>query len=386
MLRDWIMAIRQSKYVYDLEQYVAQLNADITDLEAQKVKLSKDTDAAMTELNAINASIGKGRIMQNAIETMEEYGIPYYDDSMDMLEHRRFNLQMEVAGCCNNGLWRIESKYTLNGSEIKGEEMQRAFGNGMVYAFNAYFDKKEKAVTLANLDKSKEQIKAKFNAFQKKANKLGIALNSKYVRARLDMIDVDLAIKVKEKEERQRIREEKRRLKEQEQLLADAEREKARLQQERRMYEQSLSKALTEQERMEFEAQLKVIDKRVADIDYRVNNARAGYLYIAATPAMPNCCKLGATRRLNPLKRIAELSSASVPYPFVCYGLVFSDDVFELERRIHEYFDAQRTNKENRHKEFFNITPGQAIAVLKNIMGVEVHFVNNENEKEDDED
>ena len=386
MLRDWIRAIRQSKYVYDLEQYVAQLNADITDLEAQKVELAKDTDAAMTELNAINASIGKGRIMQNAIETMEEYGIPYYDDSMDMLEHRRFDLQMEVAGCCNNGLWRIESRYTLNGSEVKGEEMQRAFGNGMVYAFNAYFDKKEKAVTLANLDKSKEQIKAKFNAFQKKANKLGIALNSKYVRARLDMIDVNLAIKVKEKEECQRIREEKRRLKEQEQLLVEAEREKARLQQERRMYEQSMTKALTEQERMEFEAQLKVIDKRVADIDYRVNNARAGYLYIAATPAMPNCCKLGCTRRLNPLKRIAELSSASVPYPFVCYGLVFSDDVFELERRIHEYFDAQRTNKENRHKEFFNITPGQAIAVLKNIMGVEVHFVNNEDEKEDDED
>lgn len=386
MLREWIRTIRQSKYVYDLEQCAEQLNADITDLETQKAKLVKDTDAAKTELDGINVSIGKGRIVQNAIETMEEYGIPYYDDSMDMLEHRRFDLQMEVAGCCNNGLWRIESRYTLNGSEVKGEEMQRAFGNGMVYAFNAYFDKKEKAVTLANLDKSKEQIKAKFNAFQKKANKLGIALNSKYVRARLDMIDVNLAIKVKEKEERQRIREEKRRLKEQEQLLADAEKEKARLQQERRMYEQSMTKALTEQERMEFEAQLKVIDKRVADIDYRVNNARAGYLYIAATPAMPNCCKLGCTRRLNPLKRIAELSSASVPYPFVCYGLVFSDDVFELERRIHEYFDAQRTNKENRHKEFFNITPGQAIAVLKNIMGVEVHFVNNENEKEDDED
>lgn len=181
MLRDWMRAIRQSKYVYDLEQYVTQLNADITDLEAQKAKLVKDTDTAKAELDGINVSIGKGRIVQNAIETMEEYGIPYYDDSMDMLEHRRFDLQMEVAGCCNNGLWRIESKYTLNGSEVKGEEMQRAFGNGMVYAFNAYFDKKEKAVTLANLDKSKEQIKAKFNAFQKKANKLGIALNSKYV-------------------------------------------------------------------------------------------------------------------------------------------------------------------------------------------------------------
>lgn len=386
MLRDWIRAIRQSKYVYDLEQWAEQLNADITDLEAQKAKLVKDADAAKAELDGVNASIGKGRIVQNAIETMEEYGIPYYDDSMDMLEHRRFDLQMEIAGCCNNGLWRIESRYTLNGSEVKGEEMQRAFGNGIVYAFNAYFDKKEKTVTLANLDKSKEQIKAKFNAFQTKAGKVGIALNSRYARARLNMMDVNIAIKTKEKEERQRIREEKRRLKEQEQLLVEAEREKTRLQQERRMYEQSMTKALAEQERVEFEAKLKVIDKRVADIDYRVNNARAGYLYIAATPAMPNTVKLGCTRRLNPLKRIAELSSASVPYPFVCYGLVFSDDVFELERRIHEYFDAQRTNKENRHKEFFNITPGQAIAVLKNIMGAEVHFVNNEDDKGEDED
>lgn len=386
MLKDWVKVIKQSHDVYDLEQQVKQLSADIAGLEEQRAKLAEDTNAAKTELDAINASIGKGRIVQNVIGTMEEYGIPYYNDSMDMLEHRRFDLQMEVAACCNDGLWRIESRYTLNGSETKGEEMQRAFGNGIVYAFNAYFDKKEKAATLANLEKSKEQIKAKFNAFQKKANKLGVALNSRYARARLDMMDVNLAIRAKEKEEHQRIREEKRRLKEQEQLIADAEREKAKLQQERCMYEQSLTKALTEQERIEFEAQLKVIDKRVADIDYRVNNARAGYLYIAATPAMPNMVKLGCTRHLNPLKRIAELSSASVPYPFVCYGLVFSDDVFELERRIHEHFDAQRTNKENRHKEFFNITPGQAIAVLRNIMGVEVHFVNDEDEKEDDED
>ena len=85
MLRDWIRAIRQSKYAYDLEQYVEQLNADIDDLEAQKVELAKDTDAAMTELNAINASIGKGRIMQNAIEdglaqglTLEEAQLAAY--------------------------------------------------------------------------------------------------------------------------------------------------------------------------------------------------------------------------------------------------------------------------------------------------------------------
>lgn len=375
MLRDWIMAIRQSKYAYDLEQYVAQLNADIDDLEAQKVELAKDTDAAMTELNAINASIGKGRIVQNAIETMEEYGIPYYDDSMDMLEHRRFNLQMEVAGCCNNGLWRIESKYTLNGSEIKGEEMQRAFGNGMVYAFNAYFDKKEKAVTLANLDKSKEQIKAKFNAFQKKANKLGIALNSKYVRARLDMIDVNLAIKVKEKEERQRIREEKRRLKEQEQLLADAEKERKHLEAEKRDLQKLFAKAVTNDEQNIIKEKLSNIDKRIENIDWRVSHANAGWLYIATTPAMPGIYKAGCTRRLNPLTRLAELSSASVPFVFECRGLVFSEQVFDLEAKLHRRLNEYRVNKENTRKEFFYGEPSDAIKILTDEFGQAIHFV-----------
>ena len=90
---------------------------------------------------------------------------------------------------------------------------------------------------------------------------------------------------------------------------------------------------------------------------------------------MPNMTKLGVTKRLNPLVRIHELSSASVPFPFVCYGLVFSDNAFDLETKIHDYFDKQRVNKNNRHKEFFNISPQEAVNVLRNKFNCEVHFV-----------
>ena len=113
-----------------------------------------------------------------------------------------------------------------------------------------------------------------------------------------------------------------------------------------------------------------------------MNNMRAGYLYITSTPAMPNIVKLGVTRRLNPLRRIQELSSASVPFPFVCHGLVFSDDVFALEAAIHKYFDAQRVNKENGHKEFFAIGPSDAISALCDEFHVDVHFVNEQEEEE----
>ena len=178
------------------------------------------------------------------------------------------------------------------------------------------------------------------------------------------------------------MREEARRLKEQEQLLADAEKERLRLQKERRMYEQNLANCKSDAEREDFETRLREIDKRTKDIDYRVNNMRAGYLYITSTPAMPNIVKLGVTRRLNPLRRIQELSSASVPFPFVCHGLVFSDDVFALETAVHKYFDAQRVNKENGHKEFFAISPNDAISALRDVFHVDVHFVNEQEEEE----
>ena len=128
--------------------------------------------------------------------------------------------------------------------------------------------------------------------------------------------------------------------------------------------------------------QIAEVDKRVQDCDYREKNQKAGFLYVAKSDAMPDYVKLGVTRRLNPLVRLQELSSASVPFPFKCYGLVFSDDVFELEAKIHQYFDQKRVNAFNRHKEFFNITPAEAVYVLTNKFNCKVTFVDENNMEE----
>ena len=139
---------------------------------------------------------------------------------------------------------------------------------------------------------------------------------------------------------------------------------------------------LLKKQKQDLECQLEEIEKTIQIKTNRINNSKAGYLYITATKAMPNMTKLGVTRRLNPLVRIQELSTASTPWPFVCYGLVFSDDAFDLETRIHEYFDNKRVNKENKHKEFFYITPQEAIKVLKEEFGCDIHFVNEEESEE----
>ena len=283
----------------------------------------------------------------------------------------------------NTGLYRIEQGYTLNGSDRRGKEMQDVYGRGLIYSCNAYIDSKEKSVTTGNVAKSKELIKNKFNSYQSKANKVGLALNAEYVKARLDMLDINLAIKVKQKEEKARIREEKRRLREQEQLLADIARERAKLLEEKKAMNIAFDKALTDDERNRIKSQLASIDKRLDSIAYREAHSKAGWLYVISSPSLPGLVKLGCTRRLNPALRVRELSSSSLPEPYHAHCFVFSDDCFELENNIHKYFDKERVNPD---REFFRIEPKEAIDVLKEIFNVDVHFVDEDcDENEEDE-
>jgi hypothetical protein len=261
--------------------------------------------------------------------------------------------------------------------------MQDVYGRGLCYAMSEYIDSKEKSVTTGNIAKSKELIKNKFNSYQSKANKVGLALNAEYVKARLDMLDINLAIKVKQKEEKARIREEKRRLREQEQLLADIARERAKLLEEKKAMNIAFDKALTDDERNRIKSQLASIDKRLDSIAYRESHSKAGWLYVISSPSLPGLVKLGCTRRLNPALRVRELSSSSLPEPYHAHCFVFSDDCFELENNIHKYFDKERVNPD---REFFRIEPKEAIDVLKEIFNVDVHFVDEDcDENEEDE-
>ena len=373
-----------------LEEQILQLEEQIKDKQDDIECIKLDTELftaerdrhrqealeAQSVLDALNGKI-------HVIKEIQDYNIPYYQDSLDELEHKRYELQSKIESAVNTGLYRIEQGYTLNGSARRGKEMQDVYGRGLCYAMSGYIDNKEKSITTGNIAKSKELIKNKFNSYQSKANKVGLALNAEYVKARLDMLDINLAIKVKQKEEKARIREEKRRLREQEQLLADIARERAKLLEEKKAMNIAFDKALTDDERNRIKSQLVSIDKRLDSIAYREAHSKAGWLYVISSPSLPGLVKLGATRRLNPTIRVKELSSSSLPEPFKAHCFVFSDDCFELENNIHKYFDKERVNPD---REFFRIEPKEAIDVLKEIFNVDVHFVDEDyDENEEDE-
>ena len=184
-------------YIDLLEFKIQEMYKEIDTLGTKEEKSRKSAEnaeiaakEAQSVLDALNSKI-------HVIEEMQDYNIPYYQDSLDELEHKRYVLQSKIESTVNTGLYRIEQGYTLNGSNRRGKEMQDVYGRGLVYAMSGYIDNKEKSVTTANISKNKELIKSKFNSYQSKANKVGLALNAEYVKARLDMLDINLAIKVK---------------------------------------------------------------------------------------------------------------------------------------------------------------------------------------------
>lgn len=117
----------------------------------------------------------------------------------------------------------------------------------------------------------------------------------------------------------------------------------------------------------ELEAKLKQLEADKATVLEREANARAGYVYIISNIGSfgENIYKIGMTRRLEPMDRIKELSSASVPFEFDVHAMIFSDDAPSLETCLHQAFDDKRVNLINSRKEFFRVSLDEIENVVK---------------------
>lgn len=361
----------------------------LSQIQAQLEEAKKDLDStnAIIKDNLYTLKIQEETIKMNkdTITSQEEilrgYGIlediGYQFENTPPLSEAERNLaeaEEQLAAITGSDNIIIYTRtYRIDGSERKGQKFQEAYGKNLLTGFNAYALSKEKGKP--NYAYASELIKKSFEKFNKQGELVGIMLNPEFLTARLVVLSAKCQVRQAKAEEAAKMREYKRKLREEAKVLAEIAKTKEKLEKERRYYEQTLGETYDETKRQEIQDKIAEIDKRVQDCDYREKNQKAGFLYVARSDAMPNYVKLGVTKRLNPLVRLQELSSASVPFPFKCYGLVFSDDVFELETKVHQYFDQKRVNTFNRHKEFFNITPAEAIYVLTNKFNCKVTFV-----------
>lgn len=369
------------KSIQEREQYLNNIDSQVEHSKVMLDEIQNKLIESKTQLNDYQHELG----IAEGIITMQELGMEYTPNCNDLneLAVKKANIQKSIASLIGNNEAIITTRvYRIDDSEAKGRQFQKTFCENLLIGFNSYYNKKKKSVTQSNITKTEELLKKKFIAINNKAGLMGVCINHHYLSFCIQLLYAELDEKIAKAEERERIKEERRRLREQEKLLAEAEKERKRLEDEKKAMNLAYNKALTEEERNNIIKQIQEIDKRIDDIDFRVSNPRAGWVYVIESPSLQGMVKIGTSRRLNgPFERVRELSGSSLPEAFKINGFCFSDDAFALENNMHKHFAKQRVNP---NKEFFYITPQEAIKVLKEKFGCEVHFMNEE-ESENEE-
>jgi len=264
--------------------------------------------------------------------------------------------------------------WTVNNSAKEGAKMTRDLSKLMLRAYNSEADNIVRTLrphtldsAIARLTKARETI-AKLGAI------VQIQITENYHRWRIFELELTADYLVKVEEERERLKEERARQREEEKALREMEAEKRRLEKEQAHYQSVLEKLRASGDAAaasEMEAKLSEIGAAITGIENREANIRAGYVYVISNFGSfgEHICKIGLTRRLEPMDRIRELGDASVPFNFDVHALIFSDDAVGLENGLHSHFADKRVNLVNLRREYFYVTPTEVEAAIQGLGG-----------------
>lgn len=278
----------------------------------------------------------------------------------------------------------------LDNSKSKGEAMQKKNIKQLLRAFNGECEAAINRVTKANIETIEKKISNSFNQLNKLNGPNGVRISTAYFDEKINESHIALEYAMKKDEEKELLREEREREREERQLQQELSREKKKYEKDEDHFikaQQELTEKISQtndsteidslkSELAELQAQLDEIRVKKDKLTDRAENPTAGYVYIISNIGSfgKDVFKIGVTRRLEPMDRINELGSASVPFKFDVHALIFSNDAFKLESELHHHFNKQRLNQVNNRKEYFNITIDDVKDVLKNYQNLTFDF------------
>lgn len=236
-------------------------------------------------------------------------------------------------------------------------------------------------VKFSNLEKMEERIRRSFDSCNKLLGAIDAWWKDIVLERKLQELYLAHEYQMKRQEEKEIARQAREDQREQEKLEKELREARAKIEKERRHFTSALQKlqlrlgaSNDQQERDdlltridEIFSQNKKLDEDERLLDYREQNARAGYVYVISNIGAfgEGVYKIGMTRRLEPMDRVDELGDASVPFRFDVHALVFSDNAPALEAKLHLHFSAGRLNKVNGRKEFFRADLKEIEAVIR---------------------
>ena len=236
------------------------------------------------------------------------------------------------------------------------------------------------SVTVKNIDSSRNKIMRTFDTINKIFITDGIAISQKLLENKLTQLTAKYQYEYQKEQEKLQQKAIREQMIEEEKARREIEREKEKLSKEENQFKNEIDKLMKYMQKSqdiekqlyisqieELQKKLSAVQKDKEDVLHREQNTRAGFVYVISNIGSfgENIYKIGMTRRLEPMDRINELSSASVPFEFDVHAMIFSDDAPGLETILHNTFEDRRVNLVNTRKEFFNVSLDEIEAVVK---------------------
>ena len=279
----------------------------------------------------------------------------------------------------NKSAINADSGFTFNGSAAKGRKFVSDMSKMMLRAYNAEAENCILTVKAGNGDAARKRLERARDQVERLGTLINLRIDRRYHSLRLEELDLALRHQNAKKAEKEAEREERARLREERKAQQELAQRRAKLDKEREHYQNVLDSLLAKgrsDEADQIRARLDGIDEEIKKVDFRTANIRAGYVYVISNIGAfgDRMVKIGMTRRLDPMDRVRELGDASVPFGFDVHALFFSDDAVTLEADLHRRFADKRVNRINTRREFFYATPAEVRDALSEIAGNLLEF------------
>lgn len=318
-----------------LNQEISIQKAKLADLKAQ-IKIADDIVSLNTELSQKRSelfAIQNEISLANGTLGLQEFG--FFERQYKFSDSTKYkealdNLRKQQKDLVKSGqAGRIIVPMLLDNNQSKGRAMQNQLIKAAIRGFNGEADALLVKVSVSNVEKKIQALKKAFQQLNRMYSRNQIEITIPYLNLKIEELRLAAEFELQKQEEKELLREQRTKEREDKKLQAEIKARRKQLEKDRTHFKNMVSK-----------------------VEELLKNATGEDVY-----------KIGVTRRLEPLERIRELSSASVPFQFDVHALIFSEEAFALETELHNQLSEYKVNKVNNRKEYFKV-PFEKIKAL----------------------
>lgn len=368
------ISMANAEYEREKEQLQRRLSDQLCDFVEKRDSIESEIEAIKEELDVLNN------------ETIEKY---YVFSDYSHITSQECKNKISVLKSRESKLRDYGNDVDVVDDTNKKKITERSIRQ-ILRNFNADCDNIMSNIGLKNIDMVRNKIQKSYDTLNKLYSIDGVSLSDTLLSIKLEQAtllytyqlkyqqerDIQQAIKeqmLEEAKAEREIQEQKKRIeKDLQQHLGEINRlmkyiQKTQIDAERQLYMDKIK---------ELEDKIKNLEADKETVLEREANAKAGFVYVISNIGSfgENIYKIGMTRRLEPMERIRELSSASVPFEFDVHAMIFSSDAPDLENTLHRYFADKAVNKVNPRKEFYRVDINEIERIVKENYNDTVRF------------